>query len=263
MHPEVHRPSKRRSDTVSPSAPVTHFWLLAPANSLKVILLSLVFVLGGEIMDCLNNKKENNVIATAATIFTVAIIVVALSMVITPIAATATTRNTTTTTTSSTSTTPSSSGIELSPNPIQQEWIRTTSQTPINQTHLSITYSGNGTLTLPKTTETINITVNGSAIVSIMGQSVYGKETIRTEDGQTATATFTEIVQLNPATGEGKGITIAVIQTNSTGTLAPLNGMIAAGIDDIQPNGEEVITIWKWESRIGNNAGVALPPPPV
>jgi len=97
-----------------------------------------------------------------------------------------------------------------------------------------------------------------------MTQYAQGKETIRTEEGETATATFTEIFQLNPATGEGKGITIAVIHTNSPGKLAPLNGMIAAGIDDIQPNrasGDSFLTLWEWESGIGNNAGVALPPP--
>ena len=213
-------------------------------------------------MHSVNDKNENNVIAiAAATVFTLAIIGVALSMIVTtPVAAT--TGNTTATTSSSTTTTTpfSPSGIiELSPNPIQQERIRTTSQTPINQTHLSITYSGNGTLTVPNTTETINITANGSGIVSLMDQSVYGKETIRTEDGQTATSTFYEIVQLDTATGEGKGITTGVIYTDPTGTLAPLNGTILVGVDDIQPNGEEVITIWEWESGIGNSAGVAPP----
>lgn len=213
-------------------------------------------------MHSVNDKNENNVIAiAAATVFTLAIIGVALSMIVTtPVAAT--TGNTTATTSSSTTTTTpfSPSGIiELSPNPIQQERIRTTSQTPINQTHLSITYSGNGTLTLPNTTETINITTNGSGIVSLIEQSVYGKETIITEDGQTATSTFYEIVQLDPATGGGKGITMGVIHTDPTGTLAPLNGTILVGVDDIQPNGEEVITIWEWESGIGNSAGVAPP----
>ena len=241
-------------------APVAHFGL-GHANSLKGILLSLVFTFEGEIMHHLNNKNEKNIIATSATIFTLAIIVVVLSMVTTPVAATTTTGNTTDTTSSSTNTTTpsSSSGIELSPAPIQQERIRTTSQTPINQTHMSITYSGNGTLTLPNTSETINITTNGSGIVSLMDQSVYGKETIRTEDGQTATATFYEIVKLDPATGGGKGITMGVIHTDPTGTLAPLNGTILVGVDDIQPNGEEVITIWEWESGIGNSAGVAPP----
>ena len=210
-------------------------------------------------MHRLNNEKENNILAISATIFTLAIIAVALSMVSsTPVAAT--TGNTTATTSSSTmnTTTPlTSSGIELSPNPIQQERITTTSQTPINQTHMSITYSGNGTLTLPNTSETINITTNGSGIVSLMDQSVYGKETIRTEDGQTATATFYEIVKLDPTTGAGKGITMGVMHTDSTGTLAPLNGTILVGTDDIQPNGQEVITIWEWESGIGNNSDVA------
>jgi hypothetical protein len=216
-------------------------------------------------MHRLNNKKEDNVIAISGTIFTMAIIVVALSMVTTPVAASITTSNTTASTTplSTSTTTPSSpSGIiELSPNPIQQERIRTTSQTPINQTHMSITYSGNGTLTLPNTTEAINITTNGSGIVSLMEQSVYGKETIITEDGQTATSTFYEIVQLDPATGAGKGITMGVIHTDSTGTIAPLNGTILVGTDDIQPNGEEDLTVWEWKSGIGNNAGVAPPPP--
>ena len=185
-------------------------------------------------------------------------IAVALSMVSSPVAAT--TGNTTAPASSSsmnTTTLFSSSGIELSPNPIQQERIRTTSQTPINQTHMSITYSGNGTLTLPNMSETINITTNGSGIVSLMDQSVYGKETIITEDGQTATATFYEIVKLDPATGAGKGITMGVMHTDSTGTLAPLNGTILVGTDDIQPNGQEVITIWEWESGIGNNSDVA------
>ena len=214
-------------------------------------------------MHRLNNKNENTnrVIATttAATIFTLAIIAVALSMVTTPVAGTTTSNTTATTSTSTSTTTPSSppSGIELSPNPIQQERIRTTSQTPINQTHMTITYSGNGTLTLPNTTETINITTNGSGIVSLVEQSVYGKETMITEDGQTATSTFYEIVQLDPATGGGKGITLGVIHTDSTGTLAPLNGTILVGTDDIQPNGEEVITIWEWESGVVSNAGVA------
>lgn len=162
--------------------------------------------------------------------------------------------------------TSSSSAIQLSQNPIQEERIKTTSQTPINQTHLFITYSGNGTVTPPNTTttaKTINITANGSAIVSIVPPlSLYGKETIRTEDGQIATTIFYEIVQVNPVTREGKGITMAVIRTDSTGTLAPLNGTIGVGIDNIQSNGDETFTIWKWESGISiknniNSTGIA------
>jgi hypothetical protein len=159
---------------------------------------------------------------------------------------------------SSTTTNTSSSGIELSPQPVYQERARTVSQTPINQTHVSTTFSGIGTLTLPNNnTETINTTSNGSTFFSFMTQSAHGKETVRTEDGETVKATFYEIVQFNPATSKNKGIVIAVVHTNSTGILAPLNGMILAGIDDIQPNGDILLTLWEWESGI-RNAGVVF-----
>jgi hypothetical protein len=174
--------------------------------------------------------------------------------------------NTTTTTSPSssnttTTTTNTSSGIELSPQPVLQERATTLSMTPINQTHSSATFSGNGTFTLPNTTETVNFTVNGSALISLMTQSAQAKETIMTEEGETATGTFYEIQRFDPATGEGKGITIAVIHTDSTGTLAPLDGMILAGTNEESPNGESSVTLWEWESGISSNAGVAPPPP--
>src|ERR671918_116594 len=50
--------------------------------------------------------------------------------------------------------------------------------------------------------------------------------------------------------GGGKGIVTVIFHTNSTGMLAPLNGVIAAGIDNISPNGESDTTLWRWESGI-------------
>lgn len=148
-----------------------------------------------------------------------------------------------------------SSGIELSQQPVLQEQTTTVSQTPINYAHMSITFTGNGTLTLPNNIDTIvNFTSNGSALISFVAQSVQGTETIRTENGETATITFHEIVKFNPATSEGKGIITAEVNTNPTGTLASLNGMILAGIDDIQSNSESNVTLWEWESRISNLA---------
>ena len=146
-----------------------------------------------------------------------------------------------------------SSGIELSQQPVLQERTRTVSQTPINYAHMSITFTGNGTLTLPNNIDTIvNFTSNGSALISFVAQSVQGTETIRTENGETATITFHEIVKFNSVTSEGKGIITAEVNTNPTGTLASLNGMILAGIDDIQSNSESNVTLWEWESRIGD-----------
>ncbi len=147
-----------------------------------------------------------------------------------------------------------SSGIELSRHPVLQERTRTESETAIDYAHTSITYSGNGTLTLPinNIVTTANFTSNGSALISFVTQSAQGTETIRTIDGETATVTFYEIVEFNPATTEGKGIIIANVHTNPNSALSSLNGVTLAGIDDIQSNGQSNVTLWEWESRISN-----------
>jgi len=116
--------------------------------------------------------------------------------------------------------------------------------TQINQTHIASTFSANGTLTLPNPAETINTTSNGSAITSLTTQSAIAKETIMTEDGETVTATFYEIVKLTA--GGGDGIAIAVLHTNSTDRLAPLNGMILIGTDYMHPIGNGLTTYWEW-----------------
>jgi hypothetical protein len=196
------------------------------------------------------NNSNNNLIktTTVATIFTFAIIF-ASSIAITPVAASTNSNNTTATTT-----TPSAREIELSSQPIWQEQQISVSDTPINNTHTIIKFTGNGTLTLPNTTETINTTSNSTALIEFMTNSGQKKETIRTEDGETVTATSYEIANFNPATGEGKGIVITVFNANSTGKLASLNGMILAGIHDIQPTPVQTFTFWEWQS------GILLPP---
>jgi hypothetical protein len=192
-----------------------------------------------------NNRKiprlHNTYLATAAaTIFTLAIIFAPTTTLVSA------------STTGNTTTTSSSSGIELSPQPVLQLRASTTGVTPINQTHIRSTFSANGTLTLPNTTETINITSNGTAFTSLRTASAIATETIMTEDGETATSTFYEIVELT--TGGGNGIAIAVLHTNSTGRLAPLNGMTLVGTDYMQPIGDARTTFWEW---------VPSPPPPL
>src|ERR687894_1285074 len=152
-----------------------------------------------------------------------------------------------------------SSGIQLSPQPIYQERVPPGSVTPINQTHIAVTHTGNGTLTLPNSNQTINVISNGSAIASLATPSAIAKETIRAPNGETVTITFYEIIQFsNPAEaplGGGKGFKIIKFHTNSTGILAPLDGVIAAGINDIQPNGVSELTAWRWESGIPLSTG--------
>jgi hypothetical protein len=151
---------------------------------------------------------------------------------------------------STVSTTTPSSVIELSLQPIYQEHVRDVSETLINQTHAQLIVEGNGTLTLPNSTETIKTTSTGSGIVSIFS-TFAGKVILTTEDGsENATATSYEIARSNKEEGIGKGIAIAIIHTNSTGRLAPLDGMILVGQEEFQPDGRALLTYWEWQSGI-------------
>jgi hypothetical protein len=187
-----------------------------------------------------NNKKF---LVASATIFSLAI--AAASMAAPAATTTETGSNTTTTTTSL-----SFSNMELSPQPIYQEHVRDVSETLINQTHAHLIVEGNGTLTLPNGTETIRTTSTGSGIISIFS-TFAGKVILTTEDGsENATAISYEIARSNKEQGIGKGIAIAVIHTNSTGRLAPLDGMILIGQEEFQPDGRAMLTYWEWQSGI-------------
>jgi hypothetical protein len=193
----------------------------------------------------LNVKKNNNrYVITSATIFTLAIIAAASStLVATPAAAT--------TTTTSNTTTSASGGLELSPQPIWEEVVTTTGMTPINETHISATHSGKGTLILPNSTEAINITSSGSVIGSIMDGTAIGEEVITTVDGtESATQKFFGIPRFNMEDGTAKAIVIALVHTNSTGKLAPFNGMIIVGTHEGDPNTVATFRYWEWKSGI-------------
>jgi hypothetical protein len=143
--------------------------------------------------------------------------------------------------------------IQLSSQPVCQAHLRIVDQNPINETHASVTFSGNSTLTLPNTTQTINITSNGSALVSLATESSQIKLTIKTQDGEQETATITlYVIERHPAgtTGESEGIAIGVVNTNTnattSGMLAPLNGMRLVGIIESQTTtGGGRLTLWE------------------
>jgi len=103
---------------------------------------------------------------------------------------------------------------------------------------------------LSNSSETIRTTSTGSGIVSIIG-SFAGQVILTTEDGsENATAISYEIARSNKEEGIGKGIAIAIIHTNSTGRLAPLDGMILVGQEEFQPDGRALLTYWEWQSGI-------------
>ncbi len=197
-------------------------------------------------MTHLNRKDNRYVITAAATIFTLAVMNASIMATAPAIA--------TTTTTTTTTTTSPESGIELSPEPVLRERQISLSQTPINQTHILFTDSGNGTITLPNTTEAINFTGADSVIVSIVDGTAVGKEVFTTLDGsETVNGTVFGIARFNMEEGTGKAIVILLLHTNSTGRLAPVDGMILAGHIEFFPDGSAESTMWEWQS------GVPLP----
>jgi hypothetical protein len=145
-----------------------------------------------------------------------------------------------------------SSEIHLSPQPIWEERVEDTGETYFNQTHSIITFFGNGTLTVPDSGETIDVSNNGTAISSSVTGISFGRESFFSEDGDSTAITFYEIVKDDPSTLQTRAITTAVFDSNGTGSLAPFNGMIVVGLHEQQPNEEGVTrTLWKWEDEIG------------
>ena len=136
--------------------------------------------------------------------------------------------------------------ITLAEKPFLVEHGRTVAANPINQTHMQISLVGNGTITLPNSTETVTTKDTGTAIARLTptGNIVNGQIHVSTDDGsENATVFFTEIGQ------GGKGVGVAYFTTNSTGKLAFLNNMVAVIEDEIQPNGDTLITACEWREE--------------
>jgi hypothetical protein len=205
----------------------------------------------------LNKENNNRYLITAVSLFTFAIMVTS-SRMITTIPTAATTATTTSNTTAMTNNTTIlssslSSGLRFSPQPVWEEQITDTSETPINETHIIGTFTGNGTLNLPDSAEeAINITSNGSVTGSIIDPIGVGEEVIRTMDGtESATQEFFGIARFNTYEGTGRAIVIALVHTNSTDRLAPLDGMILVGTHEQKLNTPTAIfRYWEWESGI-------------
>ena len=142
--------------------------------------------------------------------------------------------------------------IILAEKPFLIEHGRTVAANPINQTHIQISLAGNGTITLPNSTETVMTKDIGSAIARLTptGNIAQGQIHISTEDGsENATVFFTEIGQ------NEKGIGVAYFTTNSTGRLAFLDNMVGVIQDEVQPNGDTFITAWEWIGEQSEGVG--------
>lgn len=157
--------------------------------------------------------------------------------------------------TSSSTAEASAAGLELSPEPVYEEVSRQVGENPINDTHVETTFAASGNLTLPNSTEPIRTTSRGSVLISFVDATAIGEQVITTtegeEGGETAVAEFFGVARFNmEQEGTGRGIIISVVHTNSTGMLAPLNGMILAGDVEFNAEGTSTTTLWEWQSGI-------------
>jgi len=106
---------------------------------------------------------------------------------------------------------------------------------------------------VPDTGEIINMTNNGYGIMyPILGDpatfSISGREAVYSEDGDTLVMTYHEFIRRDSANPDGKGIIIAVFDRNSTGVLAPFNGMLMVGTHDEPLNEQRAnVTLWEWQ----------------
>jgi hypothetical protein len=104
---------------------------------------------------------------------------------------------------------------------------------------------------LPNTTETITTRDIGEGILTFIpgGGVLHGQVQLTTEDGsETAIGLFTEYITTESTTA----ISLARFITNSTGVLAPLNNMIAATLDQEQPDGSIIVRYFEWEESDDN-----------
>lgn len=120
---------------------------------------------------------------------------------------------------------------------------------------------------MPNTTEAINFTGTDSVIVSTVDGTAVGKEVFTTVDGsETVNGTVFGIARFNMEEGTGRAIVILLLQTNSTGRLAPVDGMILAGHIEFFPDGSAESTMWEWQTGIslptveGTGGGTTTPP---
>jgi hypothetical protein len=145
----------------------------------------------------------------------------------------------------------SSPTIPIANRPFYSENITVTAQNPINATHVEVSLSGNGTLTLPNSTVTIAVNSTGTALVNFDTTSVIAQELLTKEDGsENASATIYEITRHDVNTRTEKGVVTAIFETNSTGELAFLDGLIGVGQADVDAAGNTDITLWEFETGI-------------
>lgn len=94
-----------------------------------------------------------------------------------------------------------------------RENITVTGQNPINTTHVEVSLSGNGNLTLPNSTETIAVNSTGTTLVNFETTSVIAQQFLTSEDGsENTSATIYEITRHDVNARTEKGVVIEYLR---------------------------------------------------
>ena len=211
------------------------------------------------------NKKSNRYIITAAaaaaTILT--LVIIFASTTISPVSASITDNTTTTTTSVGGEQEAVNSTITTTANPSNALLGRLFSYdegedvesnvSPVNQTYIVISYSGNRIILPPNGTSVINATETGNVTINIQPNGLsfnQGHAVIMTEDNgqqENATISFVLLTRTNPD-GSGSGTSVTYFSTNSTSQLAFLDNMIAIGQVEYSPEeGINRFAEWEWK----------------
>jgi hypothetical protein len=141
--------------------------------------------------------------------------------------------------------------IPVADAPFYSEHITVTGQNPINANQVQVSLLGSGNLTVPNSTETIQVNSTGSALVNFETTSVIAQEFLTAADrSENASATIYEITRHDVKTRTEKGVVTVIFETNSTGQLAFLDGMIAVGQADVDAAGNTTITLWEFQTGV-------------
>jgi hypothetical protein len=141
--------------------------------------------------------------------------------------------------------------LPIADTPFYREEFTVTGRHLINSTHVEVSLSGNGNLTLPNNTQTITVNSTGTALVNFDTTSVIAQQYLTSEDGsENASATIYEITRHDVNARTERGVVIARFETNSTGQLAFLDGIIGVGQADVDAAGNTDITLWEFETGI-------------
>jgi hypothetical protein len=105
--------------------------------------------------------------------------------------------------------------------------------------------TGNGVLDLSNATNLLNFTSEGNEITDAATSAVVSNETLTLDSGsESAKVSMFQIAHYRSDDGVQRNAVIGIFATNSTGELAPLDGMIGMGESELAGGGDVQVKLY-------------------